>query len=244
MKNKAKKCMECLFSPFIRRTITDNSGLANSIKSNCLEGKPLAEMFPDLDAAGLEAKSKDLAKSLNDIEGVVEFQKNPFRRNQSPFILDSADANMFELDNAEYIYSSSLPPTCLELYSTVSASNVDLDWTRPGLGVQSRYPLSNAIRHSIAHGELGVTLQKKATKYGSDKKTFLCVTLGKNHGDSMFGPYVLEIWPAKHGSPIHNHGNSFAVIKVVHGGLTIRVYNKQVDEVDNYRRDNSVSEDH
>lgn len=34
-------------------------------------------------------------------------------------------------------------------------------------------------------------------------------------GDSPGVPYVLEIWPAGHFSPIHDHGDSNAVIKVV-----------------------------
>lgn len=239
--DEAKKCLEFLFNPVTRRKITlhddvnEIESIMNAIKRDGLEGMPLADIFPDLDDAGLEVKSRQLAKSLIDIEGLVEFERNPFRCNWSPFVLNSSEANMFELDSGKYIFSSSLPPTCLELYSTVAAPNVDLDWSRPGLGVQSRFPLSNAIRHSIEakDGLLHLKLKEKANKYGSIKKTFLCVTLGENHGNSMFGPYVLEIWPAKHGSPIHNHGSSFAVIKVVHGGLTIRVYNKHVDDVNN-----------
>ena len=49
-----------------------------------------------------------------------------------------------------------------------------------------------------------------------------------SRGNSPGIPYVLEIWPKNHGSPIHSHGNSYAVIKVIHGGLTISIYNKHV----------------
>lgn len=61
------------------------------------------------------------------------------------------------------------------------------------------------------------------------KKTYLRMTLGSDRGNSPGIPYVLEIWPKDHGSPIHNHGNAYAVIKVLHGGLTISVYNKHTD---------------
>ena len=37
------------------------------------------------------------------------------------------------------------------------------------------------------------------------------------------------MWPKGHGSPIHNHGNAYAVIKVLYGGLTIHVYNKHAN---------------
>ncbi len=232
-----RECLQYLFSSTIRRKIEvkDNIGMIHeTIKRDGYKGTQLPDLFPNFDAGELEAKSMELAKSLIDIEGQVDFDKAPFRYNWSPFILDSSEANLFDLDSAHYTFSSSLPPACLELYSTVTAPNVHLDWSRPGLGVQSRFPLSNAIRHSIVTDRaiLNEKLKQKAAKYGSAKKAFLCVTLGENHGNSMFGPYVLEIWPAKHGSPIHNHGNSFAVIKVVHGGLTIRIYNKHVDDVE------------
>lgn len=39
-------------------------------------------------------------------------------------------------------------------------------------------------------------------------------------------PYVLEIWPVGSGSPVHNHGGACAIIKVLHGSLTISLYNK------------------
>jgi len=234
-----RECLQYLFSSSIRRKIEVKdkeemiSMLQETIKRDGYQGTQLTYLFPNLNAEELEAKSMELAKSLIDIEGQVDFDKAPFRCNWSPFILDSSEANLFDLDSAEYTFSSSLPPACLELYSTVAAPNVHLDWSRTGLGVQSRFPLSNAIRHSIVTegATLNKKLKEKAAKYGSEKKAFLCVTLGENHGNSMFGPYVLEIWPAKHGSPIHNHGNSFAVIKVIHGGLTIRIYNKHVDDV-------------
>ena len=31
---------------------------------------------------------------------------------------------------------------------------------------------------------------------------------------------MLEIWPAGHNSPIHNHGNAYGIVRVLHGDIT------------------------
>lgn len=33
-------------------------------------------------------------------------------------------------------------------------------------------------------------------------------------------PFVLEIWPAGHNSPIHNHGNAYGIVRMLHGDIT------------------------
>ena len=52
------------------------------------------------------------------------------------------------------------------------------------------------------------------------------VTLGTHRGFSPGIPYVLEIWPGGCESPIHNHGNAYAVIKVLHGAIKVTIYKK------------------
>jgi hypothetical protein len=53
-------------------------------------------------------------------------------------------------------------------------------------------------------------LKKKANEFDkdkpNDKKTYLRITLGQNNGESPGIPYVMEIWPVGHYSPLHNHG--------------------------------------
>ncbi len=73
-------------------------------------------------------------------------------------------------------------------------------------------------------------IKKKPPFGGDESKVYLRVTLGLSHGQSPGIPYVLEIWPKGCRSPIHNHGNSYAVIKVLHGGLRIDVYNKNLQD--------------
>ena len=189
-------------------------------------GAPIPTPPPSKEA---QEEAEIVAKSLIDMEGKVAFDKTPFTCNWPPFVLDSSKITLFELDSNNYTLSASLPSTCRELYHNVVQEGVSLDFP-PGL---EEYKLSDAIRYSIESkdGILHKKLAKKASEFGesSPKKTYLRVTLGRDRGNSPGIPYVLEIWPKDHGSPIHNHGNAYAVIKVLHGGLTIHVYNKHTD---------------
>ena len=234
-----RKQLQYLFSPEIRKRIEQYDvepreqmieRYSKRIKS--LRGAALAVMFAHHGdhAAAVEKHSRELAKSIVDIESMVAFDKAPFVCNWSPFVMDSSQLNLFELDSNKHTFSASLPPACLELYSNVTARDVDLDWSPSA----EKYRLSDAIRYSLKgpNGILYKKLKSKVDEFGSFDQTYLRVTLGKNRGSSPGIPYVLEIWPKGHGSPIHNHGNAFAVIKVLHGGLTIKVFNKHMDHAD------------
>ena len=148
--------------------------------------------------------------------------KNPFTCYWSPVVLDSSKNTLFELDDNNYTFSASLPSVCRELYQNLIQEGVSIDWP-PRL---EQYKLSDAIRHSLEKGVLHKRIEEKARELGaySPKKTYLRVTLGMDRGISLGIPYVLEIWPKDHSSPIHNHGNAYAIIKVLFGGLTIHVY--------------------
>ena len=147
----------------------------------------------------------------------------------SYLVKDSSSVNLSDLDSGKYIYSSSLPPECQSLYDNVTAANVDLDYQGPE-DHKYNFKLSDAIRYNIVTTgcTLNKLIQSKATEFGpsNPNQTYLRITLGKDHGNSPGIPYVLELWPKGHGSPIHNHGNAYAVIRVLHGGLNIRYYNK------------------
>lgn len=146
-------------------------------------------------------------------EQMVEFEKHPFIRNVPPLVLDSSKINLFDLDAGKFVFSASLPPACQELYKNIKKCTLDSF-------------LSHAIRHSLTTE--GLALQKKIIeKSGEDKSlSYLRVTLGNSLGKSPGIPYVLEIWPKGHYSPIHNHGNANAVIKVLFGTVRVNIFNK------------------
>jgi hypothetical protein len=105
---------------------------------------------------------------------------------------------------------ANLPAECQKLYSNVAGPNISIS-----------PELASAIQYSVDTDGLWCNrkLKEKAEGHGfkghSDPlNTYLRITLGPDEGDSPGPPYVLEIWPAGHYSPIHDHGNSHAVIKV------------------------------
>ena len=89
---------------------------------------------------------------------------------------------------------------------------------------------SRAIQHSIDTPGLWCyeTLQKKATEFNPDKptplETYLRITLGHNNGESPGIPYVMEIWPSGHYSPVHNHSGANAIIRVLHGSIHVTLF--------------------
>ncbi|KAJ7083429.1 RmlC-like cupin domain-containing protein [Mycena epipterygia] len=104
-----------------------------------------------------------------------------------------------------------LPEACQNLYHNVGGPNIVLD-------TEDFPEFSQAIQRSVStKGCIGYTLlEGKASEFGFNG-TYLRITLGLSEGNSPGVPYVLEIWPAGHHSPIHDHGDAFAVIKVLHG---------------------------
>lgn len=126
--------------------------------------------------------------------------------------------------------TGSLPPACKELYDNIQSC--ELNWPQEVTDVL----LSDAIRFSIETKGclLYQKLKDKAGEFGPSSKgeTYLRITLGQSIGNSPGIPYVLEIWPSGHFSPIHNHGNANAVIKVLFGSIHISIYNKQTTTPD------------
>jgi len=71
-------------------------------------------------------------------------------------------------------------------------------------------------------------LIEKSTEFDPKKpnllETYLRITLGQNNGESPGIPYVMEIWPSNHYSPIHNHGGANAIIRVLNGTINVNLY--------------------
>ena len=110
-----------------------------------------------------------------------------------------------------------------KLYNCISGKRFALD--------TPDFPnFTRAIEHSIATPGLWCheRLKQKASEFDKDKpnekETYLRITLGENNGESPGIPYVMEIWPVGHFSPVHNHGGSSAVIRVLHGAINVSLY--------------------
>lgn len=87
---------------------------------------------------------------------------------------------------------------------------------------------SRAIEASIANpdGWCYKRLLEKATEFGpsNPQETYLRITLNQNNGESPGIPYVMEIWPPGHFSPVHNHAGSHAIIRVLHGAIQVQLF--------------------
>ncbi|PIK39759.1 hypothetical protein BSL78_23400 [Apostichopus japonicus] len=164
-------------------------------------------------------------RSLDYGTAEVTFDSEPVTTNRSPIVRDSELANMFDIERGCFTFSSDLPLPCQTLYNNVKASHMTI---HSAGSPSEKNNLIDAIRRSIESDE-GVLhrklLEKQEKSRGVFNEMYLRVTLGQNFGNSPGIPYVLEIWPKGHGSPIHSHGNAYGVIRVLHGGIRVHIYN-------------------
>jgi hypothetical protein len=89
---------------------------------------------------------------------------------------------------------------------------------------------TQAIEYSIKTPGLWCykKIREKSREFNPDKpniaETYLRITLGENNGESPGIPYVMEIWPVGHYSPIHSHANANAIIRVLSGEIHVSLY--------------------
>jgi len=154
---------------------------------------------------------------------ILKIIKDPITRYIPLFIKDTNDLTMTDIASSQYLPKSGLPPVSQRLYDCISGSRFELD--------DADFPeFSQAIEYSIATPGMwcNTTLQKKSREFNPDKpnfsETYLRITLGENNGESPGIPYVMEIWPPGHYSPVHKHANADAIIRVLHGSIHVRLY--------------------
>ncbi len=151
----------------------------------------------------------------------TELYRDPIVYDPSLLVKPTDDITIDDIAYNNYIVPANLTPSCQALYANISGKNFNLN--------TSDFPdFVDAIEASIKNpaGWCYQELAKKATEFGEDNpdETYLRITLGANQGDSPGIPFVLEIWPPGHYSPIHNHANANAVIRVLHGEITVKLF--------------------
>ena len=141
-----------------------------------------------------------------------------------PLIIKNIDElSMIDIAKGAYMPKSNLSIVAQKLYDCISGKNFILN--------DADFPdFSDAIEYSIKTKGLwcNTTLNNKSREFNKDKpnllETYLRITLGKNNGESPGIPYVMEIWPSGHYSPVHNHGDSSAIIRVLHGNINVKLF--------------------
>ncbi|CAF0733765.1 unnamed protein product [Adineta steineri] len=99
--------------------------------------------------------------------------------------------------------------------------------------------LTDVIARSIKNrkGWCYKKLKEKAERFGqpNPKATYLRLTVGEQKGDAPGHNYVVEVWPPGHNSPIHNHSNAYAIIRVLSGEILVRLYPALTLNVNQYK---------
>lgn len=143
---------------------------------------------------------------------------------QIPMLIKATESlTMNDIAEGKILPSANLTPVNKKLYDYVSGKNFILD--------DKDFPdFSKAIEHSIATPGLwcNTRLKEKSTEFSKDKpnllETYLRITMGQNNGESPGSPYVLEIWPISHYSPVHSHAGANAIIRVLYGNIHVRLF--------------------
>ena len=138
-------------------------------------------------------------------------------------VKDTDQLTMSDVASGAYLPKANLSPMSQKLYDCIAGKRFVLD--------DAEFPnFSKAIEYSIATPGCwcNTRLKEKSREFNPDKpdpsETYLRITLGQNNGESPGIPYVMEIWPVGHYSPIHNHGAAEAIIRVLHGNIHVSLY--------------------
>ena len=171
---------------------------------------------------------KKFFESLSTIENTSNIKPIKLLRdpiiNPVPLKIKRIDElTMNDIAECKYMPNAFLTQTNQQLFNCISGKNFVLD--------DDYFPdFSKAIQYSIVTEGCWCNkkIKEKSTEFNPDKpninETYLRITLGRNSGESPGIPYVMEIWPSNHYSPIHSHADSNAVIRVLHGSINVTLF--------------------
>lgn len=153
----------------------------------------------------------------------ISVLRDPITKNIPMYVLDKNLLSIDDVASGLYLPSSNLDTINKKLYDCISGKKFILD--------DDSFPdFSKAIEYSIKTPGLWChdKLLQKATEFNKDKpnilETYLRITLGENNGESPGIPYVIEIWPVGHYSPIHSHAGANAIIRILHGSINVSLF--------------------
>jgi uncharacterized RmlC-like cupin family protein len=177
--------------------------------------------FPASEKSYLE--SLDIIRYHTESTTPLRILKDPITRSVPLLVRDTDHLSMLDIAKGVYLPKANLSLTSQKLYDCISGQRFVLD--------DDDFPhFSDAIEQSIATPGLWCfeKLRSKSREFNPDHpnllETYLRITLGENNGESPGIPYVMEIWPKQHYSPIHSHASASAIIRVLHGSIHVRMY--------------------
>lgn len=190
-------------------------------------------------------KNKSFLESLVFIDlsiyNIIPLQllRDPITSAVPLLIKNTEELTMKDIANYTHLPKSHLSLISQQLHECISGKKFMLN--------DPEFPdFSKAIEYSISTPGMWCyeKLKDKSTEFDKDKpnllETYLRITLNQNNGESPGIPYVMEIWPIGHYSPIHNHGGANAVIRVLHGKINVKLFPFLCDEKDSVEPFNEV----
>ncbi|KAJ3756185.1 hypothetical protein EV360DRAFT_48420 [Lentinula raphanica] len=156
----------------------------------------------------------------------------------SPYVIPDYRISMNDLETNDFTVVANLPVECQKLYANVAGPNIILntpDFPAFGRAIERSVNTEGCLGYSLLMRKAGEFSKKgKLQGVGTEEEpdlsqTYLRITLGSHMVNSPGIPYVLEIWPAGHYSPIHEHADSFAIIKVLYGTIHAFFYDSLVN---------------
>ena len=150
----------------------------------------------------------------------MKLLRDPVTNKLANQLIDTDEICMIDIALGAYLPKANLSLRAQQLYHCISGKNFKLD--------TPDFPdFVEAIEYSIKTPGAWCyeRLKAKSTEFNKDKpnplETYLRITLGQNNGESPGVPYVMEIWPVGHYSPIHNHSGADAIIRVLNGEINV-----------------------
>jgi hypothetical protein len=154
---------------------------------------------------------------------LIRVVKDPITSKIPLAVKQMDELTMEQVASASHMPIANLPPICQKLYNCIAGKNFVLN--------TPDFPdFAAAIEQSIRTPGLWCNkkLADKSREFNPDKpdlnETYLRITLGENNGESPGIPYVMEIWPVGHYSPIHSHAGASAIIRVLSGEINVSLY--------------------
>lgn len=153
----------------------------------------------------------------------IQLLRDPITEKVPLLIKNTNTLTMNDIAKGIYMPKANLSLVSQKLYDCISGEKFVLD--------DMDFPdFSKAIEYSIiTPGKWCYEkIKDKSTEFNKDKpnilETYLRITLGQNNGESPGIPYVMEIWPIGHFSPVHSHAGANAVIRVLHGNINVKLF--------------------
>ena len=183
--------------------------------------------FPNPNSAFYKS-TKGFLESLTTVhytEGITMLRllKDPVTATVPLVVKDTDALTMEDIAASTYMPKANLSPVGQRLYDCIAGKRFTLN--------TPDFPdFAQAIEYSIRTPGLwcNTRLREKSADFNPDKpdlaETYLRITLGQNNGESPGIPYVMEIWPVGHYSPIHSHANADAIIRVLNGEINVSLY--------------------